>query len=67
LQSIASRTGGEIVDGDNLASFVSRLSARSDLVTEPWTSPLWHNPVYFLVAITCLAAEWGLRRLNGLA
>ncbi len=36
-------------------------------ITEPWTSPLWHNPLYFLVAIACLAAEWGLRRVNGLA
>jgi uncharacterized membrane protein len=67
LKTIASRTHGELVDGDNLASFVAGLSSKSAPITEPWTSPLWHNPLYFLIAITCLAAEWGLRRVNGLA
>ena len=67
LKTIAARTHGEVVDGENLASFVASLSSRSAPITEPWTSPLWHNPLYFLVAIACLAAEWGLRRVNGLA
>jgi hypothetical protein len=67
LETIASRTGGEVIDGDRLASFVSSLSARHAPINEPWTSPLWHQPLYFLVAIACLTAEWGLRRVNGLA
>jgi uncharacterized membrane protein len=67
LEQIASRTGGEVVDGENLASFVARLSSRDAPITEPWTSPLWHQPLYFLVAIACLLLEWGLRRVNGLA
>ena len=67
LKTIASKTKGEVVDGENLASFVAGLSFKSAPITEPWTSPLWHNPLYFLIAIACLAAEWGLRRVNGLA
>jgi uncharacterized membrane protein len=67
LKTIASKTHGEVVDGEALASFVSSLSSRSAPITEPWTSPLWHHPLYFLIAIICLAAEWGLRRINGLA
>ena len=67
LKSIAAQTDGEVVDGENLASFVASLSSRSAPITEPWTSPFWHQPLYFLVAIACLAAEWGLRRVNGLA
>ncbi len=67
LKTIASKTDGEVVDGENLASFVASLSSRSAPITEPWTSPLWHQPLYFLIAIACLAAEWGLRRVNGLA
>jgi uncharacterized membrane protein len=67
LESIAAKTRGEIVDGDHLPAFVASLSARSAPVTEPWTSPLWHQPLYFLVAIGCLLGEWGLRRVNGLA
>jgi hypothetical protein len=67
LKSIASKTRGEIVDGESLPGFVAGLSSRSAPVTEPWTSPLWHQPLYFLVAIGCLLGEWGLRRVNGLA
>ena len=47
--------------------FVASLSARDAPITEPWISPLWHQPIYFLIAIACLSAEWGLRRVNGLA
>jgi uncharacterized membrane protein len=67
LESIAARTKGEVVDGDRLASFVSSLSSRDAPITEPWISPLWHQPLYFLIAIVSLAAEWGVRRVNGLA
>jgi hypothetical protein len=67
LKTIASRTRGEVVDGANLASFVAGLTARGAPITEPWTSPLWHQPLYFLFAIVCLLAEIGLRRVNGLA
>jgi uncharacterized membrane protein len=67
LETIASRTNGEIVEGDRLSSFVASLSTRHAPITEPWTSPLWHQPFYFLIAISCLTAEWGLRRVNGLA
>jgi hypothetical protein len=67
LGTIAAKTKGELVDGDRLASFVAGLSARDAPITEPWISPLWHQPIYFLVAIACLSAEWGLRRINGLA
>jgi hypothetical protein len=67
LKTIATKTNGEIVDGDRLSSFVASLSTRHAPITEPWTSPLWHQPLYFLIAIACLTAEWGLRRVNGLA
>jgi uncharacterized membrane protein len=67
LKMVASRTRGEVIDGANLASFVAGLSARGAPITEPWTSPLWHQPAFFLFAIACLLAEWGLRRVNGLA
>ncbi len=67
LQTIASKTGGEVVNGDRLESFVASLESRDAPITEPWTSPLWHQPLYFLIAIACLSAEWGIRRVNGLA
>jgi hypothetical protein len=67
LETIAAKTNGEVVDGEQLSSFVANLLSRDAPITEPWTSPLWHQPLYFLLAIACLAAEWGLRRVNGLA
>jgi uncharacterized membrane protein len=66
LKTVAAKTHGEVVDGDRLASFVATLPSRHAPVTEPWTSPLWHQPLYFLFAIVCLTAEWGIRRVNGL-
>ena len=59
LKSIASKTRGEVVDGESLPSFVASLSSRRRPITEPWTSPLWHQPLYFLVAIACLARRMG--------
>jgi hypothetical protein len=67
LRTIAARTGGELVDGNGLDAFVTSLASRDAPITEPWTAPLWHQPFYFLIAIGCLAGEWGLRRINGLA
>jgi hypothetical protein len=67
LKKLASQTRGELVDGDRLGSFVASLPSRAAPITEPWITPLWHQPLYFLGAIACLLAEWGLRRASGLA
>jgi hypothetical protein len=67
LKSIAEHTKGELVDGARLDYFVAGLSSRHAPITEPWTSPLWHQPLYLLITIVCLTAEWGLRRIHGLA
>ncbi len=67
MTAIAARTHGEVVDGDRLEAFVAGLPSRSAPIVEPWTAPLWHQPFFFLIAILCLAAEWGIRRINGLA
>ncbi len=67
MTALATQTHGEVVDGDQLAAFAASLPSRAAPVVEPWTAPLWHQPLYFLVAIVCLAAEWGIRRFNGLA
>jgi uncharacterized membrane protein len=66
LASLAAATGGEVIAPHRLEAFVASLESRDAPITEPWTSPLWHHPLYFLLAIVCLTAEWGLRRLNGL-
>jgi uncharacterized membrane protein len=67
LAEIAAKTGGEPIDADDLDDFVATLDSRRAPITEPWTRPLWHHPLFFLVTIGCLAGEWGLRRWKGLA
>ncbi len=67
LEAIATRTGGETVAADGLADFVAGLPSRQAPNMEVWVSPLWHRGSYFLVAVLCLVAEWGLRRRFGLA
>ena len=66
LARIASETGGEVIPADRLERFVSDLPNRKIPIRESWVYPLWHQPIVFLLAIVCLAAEWGLRRLRGL-
>ena len=66
LEQLAQQTGGEVVSADGLDRFVSGLPNRKIPVTETWTYPLWHQSSVFLLAISCLIGEWGLRRWRGL-
>jgi len=65
LESIARRTGGEIVPLGKLAEFARSLPARRAPVMEAVTRPVWHTPWLFAFALACFLAEWGLRRWKG--
>ena len=67
LQRIADQTGGEIVDEDRLDAFAEELPNRKVPVTETWVYPIWQRPWVMFMAMLCLCAEWGIRRLRGLA
>ncbi len=67
LREIARQTGGEMIAVQGLNDLVKQLPHRRAPVTETWSYPLWHQPAFFLFALLCLAAEWGLRRWKGLA
>lgn len=67
LENIARQTGGEVISMNNLAGFAEKLPGKGAPVTETVTSPLWHKPLVFLLALTCFASEWGLRRWKGMA
>jgi hypothetical protein len=30
------------------------------------SDPLWHKPWIFILALACFAAEWGIRRREGM-
>ena len=66
METIARRTGGEVVKLEDLDKFVRQLPGRHAPITETWTHPLWQNPVLFLFVLGCLVAEWGIRRWKGM-
>lgn len=66
METLARRTGGEVLKTDQLKSFVSRLPARRAPVSEPWSEPLWQKPGVLLFVFACFVAEWGIRRWKGL-
>jgi len=66
LETLAKRTGGEIVALADLEKFVRQLPERHAPITETWTDPLWSKPFVFLFVLACFVAEWGIRRWKGL-
>ncbi|MCA9195356.1 MAG: hypothetical protein KDB03_26475 [Planctomycetales bacterium] len=66
LQSLAERSGGEVVKLDDLESFVAELPTKKVPISEARIEPLWHQPWLIVLAIGFLCLEWGLRRWKGL-
>jgi hypothetical protein len=66
LESIAKKTGGEMVPADKLEEFARNLPHRKAPVMESSTLPLWHTPAMFGFALLCFVMEWGLRRWKGM-
>ncbi len=66
LESIARKTGGEVIPANQLEPFARNLPRRHAPVMEAWTFPIWHTPAIFAFALLCFVAEWGLRRWKGL-
>ena len=70
LEKIARRTGGRIVQVDELEDFARDLPHQKVPVTDVWVKPLWDLPgilpAVCLFILTCFAAEWAIRRWKGL-
>ena len=66
LESIASRSGGEVLELADLENFVSSLDHREVPVVEIRSLPWWHRWPIFILAIGLLIGEWGVRRWKGL-
>jgi hypothetical protein len=66
LESLARKTGGEMVRADALSQFARRVPQRPAPIMESWTRPLWHTPAVFGFALACFLGEWGLRRWKGM-
>ncbi|MGI9518000.1 MAG: glutamine amidotransferase, partial [Pirellulaceae bacterium] len=66
LRRVAQKTGGEVVEIDELDRFAAGLPARKAPLMETRISPWWHTATIFLLALGCFVFEWGLRRWKGL-
>ncbi|MBL8828266.1 MAG: hypothetical protein JNM18_14895 [Planctomycetaceae bacterium] len=66
LAELARATQGETIELSELDDFAASLAARPVKETVQTLFPLWHTSGVFLLAIACLAGEWGLRRWRGL-
>ena len=67
LETLARRTGGELLAAGDLEGFARRLPNLKAPITETIQTPLWDQPLVFVLALACFVAEWGLRRRRGLA
>jgi hypothetical protein len=67
LEEIAKKTGGEMIAPDRLDHFVQSLKKKKAPIVETYSYPVWHTSAIFLLALACFTAEWGIRRVKGLA
>ena len=71
LQSLAKQTEGEVVETEDLNQFVQGLPNRKIPVVETWVYSWWDLPhrkmIVFMLLMTALCFDWGVRRWNGLA
>jgi uncharacterized membrane protein len=67
LETIAERTGGQVIEMNDLDHFASSFDNRNVPVTQTKTEPWWHRWWIFAAAISLLVVEWGSRRMLGLA
>ena len=66
LETIANKTGGQVISLDELDEFVAQLPAQRAHFMEDHHFPIWHQSIVFLLALTCLVSEWFIRRRKGL-
>jgi hypothetical protein len=67
LRRIADETGGRFYDAATTASLADDLRYTGRGVTTVEEHELWHMPIVLLFLIGLLCAEWGYRRVVGLA
>jgi len=66
MDTLARRTGGEVVSLQDIDSLVADLPNRKVPITIEEVFPWWHRWTLFSIVIGLLVAEWGMRRWKGL-
>lgn len=67
LKRLAQETGGRFYTPETVASLPKDIVFTNGGTTELEQMDLWDMPVIFLVLVGLVAAEWGYRKLRGLA
>jgi uncharacterized membrane protein len=67
LRRIADETGGRFYDAAGTASLADDLRYTGRGVTTVEEHDLWHMPIVLMLLVGLLCAEWGYRRVVGLA
>jgi hypothetical protein len=67
LRRIAEETGGKYYTPDKLSTLVEDIALSKRGVTVVNQMDLWDMPFNFLLLLGLVTAEWGYRKLRGLA
>ena len=66
LKDLASSTGGQYFREEDLHKLPNTISAKTERVRSPLEVELWASPLYFLLMLSVVTAEWVLRKLSHL-
>ncbi|MCF7731184.1 MAG: hypothetical protein K9N23_05835 [Akkermansiaceae bacterium] len=66
LEEAATASGGKVVELDSLAGLPPLFLTEKEAREEVRETPLWDNPLVFLLLAGALTTEWWLRRSGGL-
>lgn len=67
LQRIADETGGRFYTAETLGTLPEDIAMTKRGVTVVNQMDLWDMPIIFLLLVGLVSAEWGYRKLRGLA
>lgn len=66
LKELAATTGGQFFREEDLHKLPDTISARTERVRSPMEVELWASPLYFLLMLGVVTAEWVLRKMSHL-
>ena len=66
LREIAATTGGAFFREEDLFTLPEKISQRAERVKSPLEVELWSSPLYFLLLLGVVSAEWILRKMSHL-
>ncbi len=66
LKELAATTGGQYFREEDLHRLPEAIRARTERVQSPLEVELWASPLYFLIVIAVVTAEWIVRKMSHL-